>query len=62
MQFAHESFGICCFCERIRLSLINPTVLKLEHGFYMKMLDSFTVCLTVKECDEFTRSFCSIRF
>ena len=62
MQFAHESFfGICCFYERIWLNIINPRVLKLEHGLYMKMLDSFTVCLTVKECDEFTRSFCSIR-
>ena len=42
-QLAHESFGICHFCERIRLNLINPRVLKLERGLYMKMLDSFTV-------------------
>ena len=32
-------------CERIRLNLINPRVLKMEHGLHVKMLDSasFTV-------------------
>ena len=70
-QLTRESFGICrlrgpCWYvyERIRLNLINPKVLKIERGLhFIKMLDSasFTVS-TVKECNLFTRSFCSMRF
>ena len=38
--------------ERIRLNLINPKVLKVEHGLHVKMLDSVRNHLLPKKCNE----------